>query len=369
MNSKYMPTIQYGTDNLYLNVTFDHLASDGNAGTKAIYQVTKDEAILDNPSEWYGSIIRFDLPLSSIPLLIYPVIPNSGLAQTAPMIIGVTVGAVDFSTNLVYVPNNTLPPVNQNNPNQQIISQFYYVYTYQNIINSFNVALNASFVAAGSPGGTVPFFYYDPVTQLINLVVPQTFITAGATIYWNQDSNNFLDGFHTSLVSLTAVNGHHYTMIFDTTNDKAYPTAAAYPGAVATWKFVSEYSTLEYWGSLRKIIVTTSGIPITYEHISITTTGGIQSGQAASIPIFTDYIPIVEMAGDTRSIAYYVPSGQYRLADLNGNVPLRQIDLTVYWQDRFNNLAPLYILPMQQGSMKIGFFKKSLYKCSNLLLK
>ena len=89
-----------------------------------------------------------------------------------------------------------------------------------------------------------------------------------------------------------------------------------------------------------------------------------------SYPILTDFVPnISAAAGESRSIAYYVPTSQYRLVDLISTNPLQKIDIRIFWEDRDGNLYPLEISIFQQASLKLGFFKKSLYNSGSSLLK
>jgi hypothetical protein len=87
----------------------------------------------------------------------------------------------------------------------------------------------------------------------------------------------------------------------------------------------------------------------------------------SSLPIITDFIPNINSPGESRSIAYYNPTSQYRLIDMVSDTPLQKINLKIYWVDISNNIYPLYVSVAQQASIKLAFIRKSLYKQSNLL--
>lgn len=364
MENKINPFNHY--DNIYLNVNFYHDDSQGEIPTPAIYNVTKTLPILDNCSKYFVSVIRFDIPLGTIPLYIFPVLANSGLTQESPMIIGITTSVgTDFPVNLIYVPDyssSLFPPVNQNNPKQQIITEFYFVYYYQNMIDSANTALATAFTNAGSPGGgSAPYFYLDPTTDLISLIVSNTFITSGATIFCNEYFVNFFDAFHWYQNGLNITNGHDFTLIFDTTANFTLPPFTASP---TTWKFTQEYLTLNYWNALRKLLITSNNIPIINEFIPINT---LEQGVSSSLPVITDFTPAIELAGQQRSVAYYYPQSQYRLIDMISTRPLQSIDLRIFWQDKFNNIYPLLLTVLQSASVKLIFVRKDLYHPMNLL--
>jgi hypothetical protein len=57
------------------------------------------------------------------------------------------------------------------------------------------------------------------------------------------------------------------------------------------------------------------------------------------------------------SIAY-IPSGEYRMISLNnGNDRINNIDISVYWKDRYSNLHQIYLLPGMTCDIKILFRK------------
>src|SRR5580693_4413640 len=158
-----------GNDNIYLNVVFN---SNGSILTPAVYNITKTIPVADKPSDYYCSVIRFDIPLNAIPLFIMPIVANQSNANLTPMTIGISVGGTNFSQNVIYVSNelNQVAPV-QNMPSQ-VITPYYYVFSFQNLIDSFNTALSLAFTAASAPGSVPgPYLSFNPVTQLISLVV------------------------------------------------------------------------------------------------------------------------------------------------------------------------------------------------------
>lgn len=364
----YMQTEKDSADNIYVNVVFDHtppydnLPTSSEESTQAEYRVTKTIPILDKASDYYCSVIRFDLPLNIVPLYIFPIIPNQANPNLSPMIIGVRTGGVNFSQNLIYVANNPYTAPSQVGAITQVITPYYFVYQYQNLIDSLNTALAAAFVAAGSPGGgTAPYFFFDPVTQFINLIANNTFITAPATLFWNESLNNYLDAFHVNFLGYNQPQGRVFDFIFDTGNNFLAPVP---PFIAGDRKYSQQYNVINYWSSLRKIIITSNSIPIQNEF-----TPSNNSGISATLPIITDFVPSLEFAGQGRSIAYYYPTGQYRLVDMKSDLPLYTIDFKVYWQDKHGNTYPLNISIFQQGSIKLAFLKKSIYKPMNLLLR
>ncbi len=361
-------TIYKENDNIYLNVVIG-----GNAKSEspvvAEYNVTKTMPILDKCSDYYASVIRFDIPMNEVPILIAPIVPNQGNPNLMQLKIGITNGGTDYVQNLIYSPDNVLPSPIQNQ-STQVITEYYFIYTYGNMINSMNNGLQSAFVAAGSPGGGIaPFILFDSVVQSLNLVVSNAFIVSGAQIFWNEWFNNFFDSVRDKFYGYNRPNGKDFIV-----NITPYPGQTnkfIVPSDPTGLYFIfkNEYNVINYWNSLRKIVIASSTLPIVSENVPAYNPDGSQSDVAASFPILTDFVPNLEYSGQSRSIAYYTPTSQYRLVDMLSDNPLYRVDLRLYWQDKSGNLYPITISVQQQASIKIAFLRKSLYKNMSQLIK
>lgn len=399
--NKYI--IDKENDNVYVNVILDHpdaiypvnvnLPSVGAEPQIISYNVNKSLPILDKASDYYVSVIRFAIPLDTVPLMIMPIIPNQPDPFATPFIIGVRYLGVNYPIRLDYVPENLFPPVQQTS-SVQLISPFSYVFSYQTLINMINNALtgalNNAGISAQFSGQRLAWFYFNSETNLIQLYVHQIFISIFApltgivTIYINTPLSNYLDAFHYSFIGNNRPDGRDYEFILgsstEPTPNQAYGLYNTQPvpplgfpllTVPLYWIYTQEYSVLQYWSSLRKIIISTNTIPISNEYLPIgIAQNNADNGIAASFPVLTDFIPQIEqVAGSSRSIAYYYPSGQYRLVDLVSDIPLQKMDIKLYWQDVSGNLYPLEISVSQQASVKIAFLRKTLYKNTHNLLK
>ena len=57
----------------------------------------------------------------------------------------------------------------------------------------------------------------------------------------------------------------------------------------------------------------------------------------------------------------YNPTSEYRLITLYGNRPLFNIDLNIFWRNKFGQLIPFEINSGECVTMKVAFLKKSAY--------
>jgi hypothetical protein len=382
MNMQAYHNINKENDNTYVTISFtnQNLIDDGfNTQEQTLeYNVTKTIPFLDNASEYYCAITRFDIPLTTIPITIMPIQPNQPNPNLSTLQIGITIGTATPSFPgmqfLIYVPQNlTRVPV-QNNPNSQVITPYYFIFNYEQMIQMLNVALQAGFTGAGLVG-TAPYFIYNPVTQLISLIVGSQFNTdplVGPQIIINYALFQYLNAFDFTGLG----NGFYRFNVFGLVNESyAYypngqipPAPVAFPAITAPnfYKISQEFVYLGGWNPLRKILFLTNNIPIKKEVVPCNDPNSNNSGVFSSLPVLAEFTPLVDgtVAGQQREIAYYTTNGNYglRLVDMTTPLALSKLDIKVFWQDIANNLYSMTIADFQQANITIGFIRKSLYK-------
>ena len=119
------------------------------------------------------------------------------------------------------------------------------------------------------------------------------------------------------------------------------------------YKITQQFNSLYRWNSFKDIVFLTNQIPVVYEYIR-SNAAGLVNFQ----PILTDFEPLLTEAGDARSSLQYFPQGPYRLINLNSSIPLKKIDVSVFWKDELNNLYPIQISKGQVLTIKLLFIKK-----------
>lgn len=356
-------------DNIYINVRINH-DNTNTVTTRAFYDVTKTIPILDKPDEYYLAVVDFTIPLTSIPLTIAKVKFPSNEPNDMQALVEIKTEEGTYPQYLVYVPSNeNFPAPQQNDPTRQIETPYYYIYSYTHLLEMFNNALQLAFDAASgddNPLGTeAPYFSLNASTQLITLFISDSFKLSGAKLCINDAALNYLQGFNYNYVRANPPNLNNDRYVFnfyeegnwDQVSSRSSPTVY-YSG----WFYEQEYQALELWTDLRKIYITTSTIPVKAEEKSVNLANGTQTGQTAYVPVLFDYTPPLTNSSSSRTISYYVPSAQLRLVDILGTEPLNKVSLEVYWQDTLGDAFPLYLQLYQAINIKLGFFKKSLYK-------
>ena|SRR5208337_1647056 len=403
------------TDNVYYNVIQNHseitytittgatgpLYVANNENTESInYDVTRDIPILDKASDYYASVLRFAIPLNAVPIMVMNIIPNQPNINLTPFIVGITYLGVNYSVNLIYFNRSDSPlqytPV-QNQP-EQVITPYYYVNTFEQFIDMINYGYAEVWLLSGLsavfPSYIPPYFVYN-YSGTLQLVIPDCFVRVVSPLstipelYLNLMLEEFMPAFEYFFHGTNQPNGRDLSFLLNRNQGYTgaslqpilsavtpyYPLGITPPPAspyapptgltgpvVSTdyWQITGEYNVYPLWVSLRKIVLVSNTMPIRQE--GIPSANPSNPGLASGLPIFADFVPNIDLAGDSRSIAFYNPSAQYKLVDLMSDLPLQKIDIQVFWQDKNENLYPIQLTPEQTVSIKIGFFRKNLYK-------
>lgn len=354
----------YGPDNLYLNVgvSDNYNTSNPYPGSRlAAYDQTLTVPILKKPSDYYASIIRFSIPVNTLPLFSFPLNIHQPNPLVSSLIIGIKMGGVLFPVTVNYTTtNNTIPPpvpapVAPYYTINDLISPFYFIDNIQPFINMINTAL-AQAVTNSAIGVTAPYYVYSAQTQLFSLIVTQTFIATGALVFLNYPLKVFINSFNFTTEQARGTYGA--IRFFHDLSVLPYDSPAGGP-----YKFDQEWNSLDLWFDIRKIVITTT-LPIAQEANPLTIDATSSSGNptATYLPIFTDFVVAYNNINDVSSIITYNPTAQYRLADMTSDHALSRISLNFYWQTKTGSLQPIFISPRQSLTVKIGFFKRSLFK-------
>lgn len=339
-------------DHVYFNVTMTN--NDPINIIPAVYNSPTTTALLENPSEYYCSIVRFTVPIQQVPIFTF---------RDNTYSVTISNGATDFQQTLIYVPNYT-PNLTPGPPDNR------QVYSYQQFLDSINNGLRSSFIASGLPG-IAPYMTFDPATELFSLNAPATFHNASFSdqnqpikIWFNTPLWTFFGNFPKIFNGFSPAsfntNGKNFNLIIKPTGNNDITIPVSMGGPTPGYAMSQEFNSLSDWNTLQSIVFFTSTIPIRYESIPATIANNTTTNNNTTIssrqPILTDF----ELSDDgpLRNYAHYFAPGEYRLVDMTGTNPLRNIDIQVYSQDKNGNLTPIYIQPFDSLTVKILFRRK-----------
>lgn len=377
-------------DKIYYNieVTNPIINPDGNIvnGKRATFTENRVQPIVDNPTDYYLTIARFEVSGSAIPIMIFPIAigPAQCDVNLSALSVTFTYLGIDYQSFVNFVPQLPTEPTPLapcNNNGLQAITPYYYIYNYQYFLDLVNTALAASFTAlvTAVPAlvPSAPYFVFNPETSLISLIVPIEYLNT-VEIWLNSPLFTYFFGipaFNFIANDLLNLNGRDYLVIVrnNTTNcftpcgPSVLSTSTTNAGVTTTigapisfLRIEQEWVGIQYWNSFKSIIFVSPSIGCVNEYIP-TSIASQQGGQVTFLPILTDFQPILDNPGDSRSQISYFPQGPYRLINLTGTIPLVHVDITAYWQDLNDAIHPIILLPGTYMAVKFLFIKKSSY--------
>ena len=357
--------------NVYLNVTMDNGGSTENVPARTF--INYDQNLIPKATDFYCAVVKFEIPLQSLPLFIMPIQPNQvnpnlttlqvGICEVTPTLPGNNPPLTpQFMQPVIWETQNYNIPVPIQDQPFQVVTPYYYDYSYEHFVYLINKALNAAWVAGGSLGA-VPYFFYDVDTKIINLIMPQSFQTAGGGLGWtvcvNQNLNYYMQSFDFHKVNIAGTSRFEIATGELATNRTYWAPPPYGNNTASTYLIQQEYPSNDYINSVRKIILITNNIPVRKEYFPAPNVA--QSGLTSFLGIMSDFnLDNNNIAGAQRSTAIY-SANLYNLIDLVTEIPIRQIDLQIFWADNKNNLYPVTLGPNDVANIKLGFFSKSLF--------
>lgn len=258
MSLKLKSDVYDTEDHIYYNVI---ISNQNDYSIPAQFTENRVQAIVDDPTQYYLSIVRFLVPGQNVPIFVFaPTIyenSQSGQPITTPFS-GVPPNSTlvpSYSITLSYKGTDyqqfiTLNPLTVTNPAG---AGFFFIYSYQNMIDMINAAFASAYeaiitAAVSFPGEYPPYLTYNPVTQLITLNCETT---AGAYVvdpdnpsngYCQIYMDNILYSFFESFENF--FNGEQYA-----TNGKNYQILVKNNGTNVTTPSISPDIKFPVWQS------------------------------------------------------------------------------------------------------------------------
>ena len=326
--------LQDNEDHIYYNIDIRKGVENLGQLTQAVFNETRVEPILNKPSDYDLSVVRFSIPSQSIPIFLW---------KENEFQVTISYLNFDFTTTLQHIPNS---------PGG---SYDYYgksIWNYQDFIDSINVGLLASFndFVAGTPAFALkptkaPYMIYTAETQLCSLIAEEkydTTYTDPVYIYFNRALVDYfpaLQNYDTEDAVKTAwirVKDNFNNIIVD--------------GGINYYEVKEEYTTLFLWNDLQKILLETDSIPVNNELL------GSQTNKQRKV--ITDFEPLSQI--NDRSQIQYFPQGPLRFYDLISDYPLTRMNLNIRWESKDGRTFPIYLTEYDNLTVKLYFKKKGI---------
>jgi len=371
-------------DKIYYDVVITNVETVTKPPPTLYFNETRNSPFLQNPQDYYISIIRFTLDTPTLPIFIPEIQPNQGNLNLT--IYSVSLNWTDPLTSINYVQSEYVIYSPQNNsavvplaPNQyssglQNNSTGYYnIFTFQYWIYLINNTFTTCFnnLVAQLPLGTslpttnAPILTFDTNSQIAILncdVLGYNYTSSNyIEIYMNPALFQLFSSFPFTINTFNSVANNLNVLIqtntFGGANEIPFPPINPTYTAI---QVIQEYSTIALWSPITSVVFCSQTLPIVPTQISapsvfidgVTYTNG---NNAVVSQIITDF---VSDNGFYKPNIVYNPSAQYRLIDLQGNRPLANLDIEVYWKDRIGALQPFLLGSGCTATIKILFTKK-----------
>jgi len=379
---------------LDLDVVNNNLTSDVIAPMLRFEEIRNTPFLEGDSSEYFCSIMRFSIQTgNSLPIFIPRI--ELGQADANKTVYQLTLRCLGGSDTTTFY-ESTVPLYHKNSDatvsaplqpwtHQDMSSTYYFYCNIQDIIDVFNTACASAFAALNAqlPLGPLqadgkqytildstycPFFEFDYDTCKLVLNVDQNYFNSTkmkGEVYFNTRFYELLSTLHCDRISRTGFKNyrlHTSTINTRTVKDSAGTTYTMY-------QTIQEMSTLAIWNPIASVVFCTGMLPVvstntspplTYDDTS--NNNLTSSGNNSNLSnILSDFEIPVSNSNQYRPIIVYNPMAEYRLIDMNSQMNLNKIDISVFWKTHYGEFIPLRLQPGCAAHIKILFRHKTFY--------
>jgi len=364
-------------DYMYMNTT---IGNPTNKDIPAELNITREQPILDRMEDWEWSVVRFKIPMSTVPLRRYATNGDTGLLLNISD--GDVPNGTDFPVEIVNATNLSEGSVD-----------YSAIFNYDLLVGAINVALKEALrnILADDLIQVNTFFKVNGETSLIEFHTPVTqndiedgtqlktvFAQSspiksggewlqnvtGLRLWVNQPLHELLGGFNwiklyesgsivAKPVNFDYIFYPHFSLA-DTYKIDADPSVDE-PGnskdAFSMIRSEANYQSLHAWSDVSRLFILT-GMPVEHEVILATS----KEGTPVSLDILTDFQ--IPPAPNAVSEPVFFFATQPRWGNFMGTGALKLVQYRVYIQRKDLTFEPLFIAPGNELNLKLEFRRR-----------
>lgn len=345
---------------IYYNI--DILNNDTSNEGKSLFlqfDETRTGDFLQEPKQYFLSVVRFALQSPSLPVFIPQIDPSAGVNDTI-YYVTINNGVSNFTERVIYIPEDlSITPPTTSNP-QDNSRSYYNVKSYESFFQMVNNAIGSASLLAGT--GARPYLRYDSETGLVDFFIPEAFYSSGYKIFFNNPLETLLAIFPYQKSPIGGFGGEplavHEFIVYPTYKLETISGTAYY---VKT----SENSPVSLLNPISSIVFTSTRLPVLKSFTGVpkifnsTQNLSSQGNNDNLTSILTDFSVPLSRDNSYRPNIDYQPQGEYRLSDLIGDNALNAVHLEVFWKDKYGNLNPFLLNSNCGASLKLMFRKRT----------
>jgi hypothetical protein len=331
-----MSAKQDDSTHIYYNVRID---ANEETRKHATFSVNRTQAIIENPEEYEMAVIRFALPLTSVPLIVF---------RDNYYKVSLTYGTSVYTENVVWVPNGN-------------VFDDKYIYIVRDFLDLINTSLATAFTSlkADYPAVTstvAPFMSFSSISNLITLNAPTSYLADNIKIYANEGLYLKMNTFHDFYFQLPADGPLNYQFVIQ----DLFDNNVTYNG-IDYIEATQQTATIGTMSDLKSIEFLTSSIPVNRE---------LQGDQKnITTDFLTDFEPIESEKWYPGGVLSFYPQGPLRYIDLLAKDPMHRFDLVINWRTKDGTSYPYYLQGDQSLTIKVLFRKKQEYSLKEFIDK
>lgn len=387
---------------IYYDIQIKNLGNDQSSDTlqQLLFDERRTSSIVDKASDYQMSVIRFQCDTYSLPVYLAEIQPGSNdpdeMIHDLSMIYRYTTNQVDDrhskEEKLRWVPADKTqpkPPAPSTRPSGfQVILPYYYAYDYPHLMRIVNEGLERAFQVLKDDAllnpliyppdfqtYRAPFFNWESDRGTATLYSRLIFNTTNPTPSLGNPQIELY--FNPTLYSMFNALPINKRLLLD---DTGYPVFKFpyyqimidnnYGGNVIQGLFNQTneryiktemmYSTISELSPIASIIFTSSTLPIVVNQLSepkLTYNNNVVQLSRPGNNFSTIITDLVNDEGYRGSLLY-TPTAQYRMISLTTEMPIRHVDLQVYWKlKQTGELVPFTLGSGGSCSLKLAFLK------------
>lgn len=371
---KYDMNLDTSPTHVYMDISILNNNQGSLPPVQLRFSDTRPKAVIDDPQEWYMSVIRFHIDTISLPCMIPQI--KTGQPDINKTIYSFTLKykTYIYQQYVIFAPQDATSKVPTSTSFQDNSTGYYFIYSNSYFIRLCNNALleaykglSALVVGAGDtlPSAYEPWLAYDPTSSEIIMNCDKAgydlqFVENPIEIYFNTPCYNLFSSFEFTTKTYNDPNGLNFQLNVFNNLDTNTMDLTNYT-AIQCYQ---EYPSTSTWSCVQSIILTSSNLPINPSiqaspQVFNSTTSMQINTQNVNVPVISDFEVALNTGKEYKPSINYAPY-TYRLIDMYGHNAINQINIEAYWKDIYNNQYPLMLNSNTNANIKILFRKKYL---------